>query len=76
VPTNDPWRHAYSYTSPGVHNDYDLASHGLDGNPGGTGEDADITSWAEASLIGMWHEYTPTNAMDIAFGDVNAMPTA
>ena len=43
----DPWSRAYSYTSPGAINteSYDLLSLGRDGQPGGTGEDADITSW-------------------------------
>ena len=40
----DPWGHPYVYTCPGVHNptSYDLLSYGRDGQPGGTGEDADI----------------------------------
>jgi general secretion pathway protein G len=41
----DPWGHAYVYTSPGEHGEYDMISLGLDGEPGGEGEDADITSW-------------------------------
>ena len=43
----DPWGRAYSYLSPGVANPsgYDLYTLGRDGRPGGTGEDADITSW-------------------------------
>jgi general secretion pathway protein G len=43
----DPWRRAYVYVSPGQSNPtaYDLYSLGKDGKPGGTGEDADITSW-------------------------------
>lgn len=41
----DPWGHAYVYTSPGEHGKYDLISMGLDGEPGGEGENADITSW-------------------------------
>jgi general secretion pathway protein G len=47
VPT-DPWGNAYQYTSPGRVNPstYDLLSHGRDGRPGGTGEDADVLSWA------------------------------
>lgn len=41
----DPWGKAYQYKSPGEHGEYDLLSLGKDGKPGGTGEDADITSW-------------------------------
>ncbi len=43
----DPWGAAYLYLSPGQvnPNGYDLLSYGADGKPGGTGEDADITSW-------------------------------
>jgi len=41
----DPWGRAYLYTSPGSHGPYDLLSLGKDGAPGGSGEDADITSW-------------------------------
>lgn len=43
----DPWARPYVYKSPGEANPqgYDLLSYGRDGQPGGTGEDADITSW-------------------------------
>jgi general secretion pathway protein G len=41
----DPWGNSYVYRSPGDHGDYDLASLGRDGQPGGTGEAADITNW-------------------------------
>ena len=41
----DPWGRPYQYSSPGVHGDYDLLSLGKDGQPGGAGEAADITSW-------------------------------
>ena len=41
----DPWGNPYVYRSPGEHGDYDILSYGLDGNFGGEGEDADITSW-------------------------------
>lgn len=41
----DPWGRAYVYKAPGEHGEYDLLSYGKDGRPGGTGEDADITSW-------------------------------
>ncbi len=41
----DPWGRAYIYKSPGEHGEYDLVSLGKDGQPGGTAENADITSW-------------------------------
>lgn len=41
----DPWGRAFVYEYPGKHGDYDLYSYGKDGNPGGTGDDQDITSW-------------------------------
>jgi general secretion pathway protein G len=41
----DPWERPYQYRSPGEHGDYDLVSFGKDGQPGGAGENADITSW-------------------------------
>ncbi len=42
---NDPWGHPYQYMSPGLHGEVDIFSTGADGQPGGTGEDADIGSW-------------------------------
>jgi len=42
---NDPWGHPYQYRAPGEHGEYDLWSFGRDGQAGGSGEDADITSW-------------------------------
>jgi general secretion pathway protein G len=43
----DPWGRPYLYKSTGAVNQdsYDLLSLGRDGQPGGTGEDADVTSW-------------------------------
>jgi general secretion pathway protein G len=41
----DPWKNPYQYISPGVHGEVDLFSWGSDGQPGGTGDDADIGSW-------------------------------
>ena len=41
----DPWDHEYVYKCPGEHGDYDLYSLGADGEEGGEGENADITSW-------------------------------
>ncbi len=45
----DPFGRPYLYRSPGERNpgSYDLLSLGRDGTPGGSGEDADITSWGE-----------------------------
>jgi hypothetical protein len=74
VPSADPWGTPYQYRSPGEVSDFELQSFGADGAPGGGDENADITSWAEASLIGRWYEYTPTTALDIAFDEV--IPTA
>jgi general secretion pathway protein G len=47
----DPWGRLYRYKSPGDHSDYDLFSYGGDGQPGGTGENADVTSWS-VPLVG------------------------
>jgi general secretion pathway protein G len=43
----DPWNRPYIYRSPGVESGtgFDLLSYGADGQPGGTGEDADVKSW-------------------------------
>lgn len=40
----DPWGHAYQYRYPGEHGEFDLISLGKDGQPGGSGEAADITN--------------------------------
>jgi general secretion pathway protein G len=40
----DPWGHPYVYQVPGTKGDYAVISYGRDGQPGGTGEDADISS--------------------------------
>jgi len=74
VPLLDPWGNDFDYRYPGQHLDYDLVSFGANGESGGEGKDADITNWAEASLIGQWFEYTPTSALDIAFDE--EMPNA
>ena len=42
---SDPWNKPYQYQSPGTHGEYDLVSLGLDGQPGGDGENKDVTSW-------------------------------
>lgn len=41
----DPWGRAYLYKAPGEHGEFDLLSYGKDGQPGGSGENADVTSW-------------------------------
>lgn len=41
----DPWGNPYQYLSPGVRGEVDVFSLGADGQPGGTGYDADIGSW-------------------------------
>ncbi|MBO5900438.1 MAG: type II secretion system major pseudopilin GspG, partial [Lentisphaeria bacterium] len=44
----DPWGNDYVYTCPGEDNrDFDIVSYGADGEPGGEGENADITSWEQ-----------------------------
>ena len=47
----DPWGRPYLYAFPGIGNPsgYDLSSLGRDGKEGGSGEDADITSWGGAA---------------------------
>jgi len=72
ISAQDPWGRSVVYKCPGDHGDFDLASMGADGAAGGEGENADITSWAEASLIGTWFEYTPTSALDISLNTVLA----
>jgi len=41
----DPWGRPYSYKMPGDHGEFDLWSLGKDGQPGGSGDGADITNW-------------------------------
>ncbi len=41
----DPWGNPYQYLSPGIKGEVDVLSLGADGQPGGTGDDADIGSW-------------------------------
>lgn len=41
----DPWGKTYLYLNPGVHGEIDVFSLGADGQPGGSGADADIGSW-------------------------------
>jgi hypothetical protein len=74
VPPKDPWGNDWAYRSPGQYSDFELVCLGADGAAGGEGEDADIVSWADASLVGRWYEYTPTSALDISFNET--LPTA
>ncbi|MCY1406064.1 Type II secretion system protein G precursor [compost metagenome] len=41
----DPWGRNYIYRSPGENGEYDLLSMGKDGQPGGEGENAEVTNW-------------------------------
>ncbi len=42
----DPWGNEFLYISPGLHGDFDIISFGLDGVPGGEGDDnKDINNW-------------------------------
>jgi general secretion pathway protein G len=41
----DPWGRAYLYLQPGVKGEIDIYSLGADGQPGGTGYNADIGNW-------------------------------
>src|SRR4051794_2446991 len=38
----DPWGHAYQYRAPGSKAEFEIVSLGRDGQPGGSGQDADI----------------------------------
>lgn len=43
---NDPWGRAYVYRSPGSKGgDFDIEAYGKDGQPGGTGDDADVSNY-------------------------------
>lgn len=44
TPPADPWGRPYIYRSPGAKSDFELTSYGKDGQPGGTGDAADISS--------------------------------
>jgi len=41
----DPWGRPYVYLNPGVRGEIEVFSFGADGQPGGTGFDADVGSW-------------------------------
>ncbi|MCG2585856.1 type II secretion system major pseudopilin GspG [Massilia sp. TS11] len=40
----DPWGNPYRYLNPGARTEIEVISLGADGKPGGSGEDADISS--------------------------------
>lgn len=40
---SDPWGRAYLYRSPGANADFEIISYGKDGQPGGTGDAADVS---------------------------------
>lgn len=40
----DPWGSDYQYRSPGTKGEYEIVSLGKDGQPGGSGDNADISS--------------------------------
>lgn len=40
----DPWNRAYQYRSPASGAPFEVLTYGRDGNAGGTGEDADLSS--------------------------------
>ena len=40
----DPWGNPYVYRSPGAKAEYEIVSTGKDGQPGGTGDNADIVT--------------------------------
>jgi general secretion pathway protein G len=42
---DDPWGNPYVYSAPGEHGPFDLMSLGADQQPGGEGDDQDITNW-------------------------------
>jgi general secretion pathway protein G len=41
---NDPWNHPYVYRSPGERSPYEIVSYGADGQEGGAGVAADIST--------------------------------
>jgi general secretion pathway protein G len=41
----DPWGRNYLYLNPGQHREIDVFTYGADGQPGGTGINAEIGNW-------------------------------
>ena len=42
----DPWNNPYRYLYPGQHGEFDVFTHGADGQPGGEGINAEIGNWS------------------------------
>lgn len=42
----DPWNNTYLYLYPGQHGEFDVFTHGADGQPGGEGINAEIGNWS------------------------------
>ncbi|WP_019570495.1 type II secretion system major pseudopilin GspG [Thioalkalivibrio sp. ALE11] len=42
---DDPWGNPYNYRQPGEHGGFDLWTYGADNQPGGEGENQEVTSW-------------------------------
>lgn len=55
VVPNDPWGHSYVYRSPVEHAPYEIVSFGSDGQEGGTGTAADISSIAASTQANALH---------------------
>nr|WP_315834386.1 type II secretion system major pseudopilin GspG [Bradyrhizobium prioritasuperba] len=45
----DPWNHAYVYRAPGERGPYEIVSYGADGQEGGSGTAADLSSDTQTS---------------------------
>lgn len=41
----DPWNREYLYLNPGEHGEIDIFTYGANGQPGGTGVNAEIGNW-------------------------------
>jgi general secretion pathway protein G len=41
----DPWNRDYLYMNPGEHGEIDVFTYGADGQPGGSGKNAEIGNW-------------------------------
>jgi general secretion pathway protein G len=52
---NDPWGHPYVYRSPVEHAPYEILSFGADGQEGGTGTAADISSIQSSAQASALH---------------------
>jgi general secretion pathway protein G len=42
----DPWNNTYLYLYPGRNSEFDVFTHGADGQPGGEGINAEIGNWS------------------------------